>query len=201
MILSRVWAFFIATLYSCTIFFPSLNRNEDRILGNKSPKTCDPTPYKYGEIRGRNRILLQAGLAKLIGLAGETNIQLSSTTIIYIASTSIHLAMAFSKGVSEEDEEATFVEPSNVENATTVYRYVKSTCYAYSGEFHASRVWIFGIYLMKDGGESTIKNVLYPAKNMLAAGYCMYGSSCKLMLNTGTGVNGSRLLTLLESSY
>ncbi|KAL4575836.1 hypothetical protein LXL04_011923 [Taraxacum kok-saghyz] len=29
-----------------------------------------------------------------------------------------------------------------------------------------------------------------PGKEMLAAGYCMYGSSCTLVLSTGSGVNG-----------
>ena len=32
--------------------------------------------------------------------------------------------------------------------------------------------------MVKDGGEPTLDNVLQPGKNMLAAGYCMYGSSC-----------------------
>ena len=32
--------------------------------------------------------------------------------------------------------------------------------------------------MLKDGGEPTLDNVLQPGKNMVAAGYCMYGSSC-----------------------
>ncbi|KAE8702254.1 Fructose-1,6-bisphosphatase, cytosolic [Hibiscus syriacus] len=52
---------------------------------------------------------------------------------------------------------------------------------------------IFGIYLVKDKGNPTIDDVLQPGKNLLAAGYCMYGSSCALVLSTGSGVNGFTL--------
>ncbi|PSS17470.1 Fructose-1,6-bisphosphatase [Actinidia chinensis var. chinensis] len=46
---------------------------------------------------------------------------------------------------------------------------------------------------VKDGGEPTLEDVLQPGKNMLAAGYCMYGSSCTLVLSTGSGVSGFTL--------
>ncbi|WVY95579.1 hypothetical protein V8G54_027730 [Vigna mungo] len=72
--------------------------------------------------------------------------------------------------VSEEDEEATFVEPSK-----------------------RGKYIIFGIYLVKENREPTIEDVLQPGKNMLAAGYCMYGSSCTFVLSTGSGVNGFTL--------
>lgn len=32
--------------------------------------------------------------------------------------------------------------------------------------------------MMKDSHEPTLDDVLQPGNNMLAAGYCMYGSSC-----------------------
>uniref|UniRef100_A0A0D3BSL1 Fructose-1,6-bisphosphatase, cytosolic n=1 Tax=Brassica oleracea var. oleracea TaxID=109376 RepID=A0A0D3BSL1_BRAOL len=57
--------------------------------------------------------------------------------------------------VSEEDEEATFVESSK-----------------------------------RGNDEPTIEDVLKPGNEMVAAGYCMYGSSCMLVLSTGTGVHG-----------
>uniref|UniRef100_A0A2P2LM87 fructose-bisphosphatase n=1 Tax=Rhizophora mucronata TaxID=61149 RepID=A0A2P2LM87_RHIMU len=47
--------------------------------------------------------------------------------------------------------------------------------------------------MVKHGNEPTIDDVLQPGKNMLAAGYCMYGSSCTLVLSTGNGVNGFTL--------
>ena len=43
---------------------------------------------------------------------------------------------------------------------------------------HVLCLQIFGIYMKKDAKEPTLDDVLQPGKNMLAAGYCMYGSSC-----------------------
>ena len=39
----------------------------------------------------------------------------------------------------------------------------------------------------------SIKDVLRPGTEMVAAGYCMYGSSSVLVLTTGNGVNGYTL--------
>ncbi|KFK24788.1 hypothetical protein AALP_AA8G025000 [Arabis alpina] len=50
---------------------------------------------------------------------------------------------------------------------------------------------IFGIYKLTDNGEPTTKDVLKPGNKMVAAGYCMYGSSS--MAFTGTGVHGFTL--------
>jgi fructose-1,6-bisphosphatase I len=52
---------------------------------------------------------------------------------------------------------------------------------------------IFGIYMIKDKDNVTLDDVLQPGTDMLAAGYCMYGSSCTLVLSTGNGVNGFTL--------
>lgn len=49
-------------------------------------------------------------------------------------------------------------------------------------------------YLSKPDGETPdIKHVLKPGKEMVAAGYCMYGSSANLVISTGKGVNGYTL--------
>uniref|UniRef100_A0A452Z7E0 fructose-bisphosphatase n=1 Tax=Aegilops tauschii subsp. strangulata TaxID=200361 RepID=A0A452Z7E0_AEGTS len=52
---------------------------------------------------------------------------------------------------------------------------------------------IFGIYMIKDKDNATLEDVLQPGTHMIAAGYCMYGSSCTLVLSTGNGVNGFTL--------
>lgn len=36
--------------------------------------------------------------------------------------------------------------------------------------------------MLKDAREPTLDDVLQPGKNMLAAGYCMYGSSCTVYM-------------------
>jgi fructose-1,6-bisphosphatase I len=40
---------------------------------------------------------------------------------------------------------------------------------------------IFGIYMITDKDSVTLKDVLQPGKEMVAAGYCMYGSSCTVI--------------------
>ncbi|PQP97944.1 hypothetical protein Pyn_20867 [Prunus yedoensis var. nudiflora] len=102
----------------------------------------------------------KAGLAKLIGLAGETNVQGEEQKKLDVLSNEVFVKALVSSGrtsilVSEEDEEAIFVEPSKRGN----------------------------------GIEPALHDVLQPGKNMVAAGYCMYGSSAR----TGTGVHGFTL--------
>ncbi|KOM35887.1 hypothetical protein LR48_Vigan02g203700 [Vigna angularis] len=92
--------------------------------------------------------------------------------------------------VSEEDEEATFVEPSKRGKYIVVFDPLDGSSNIDCG---VSIGTIFGIYLVKENREPTIEDVLQPGKNMLAAGYCMYGSSCTFVLSTGSGVNGFTL--------
>jgi len=48
---------------------------------------------------------------------------------------------------------------------------------------------IFGIYKSPSDSENTVKDVLQPGRNLVAAGYCMYGSSTQMVLTFGNGVN------------
>ncbi|RZS25111.1 hypothetical protein BHM03_00058278, partial [Ensete ventricosum] len=70
--------------------------------------------------------------------------------------------------VSEEDEEATFVDPPLRGRFVFFITFI-GCCYFDQ---------IFGVYMVKDKDDVTLDEVLQPGKNMLAAGYCMYGSSC-----------------------
>jgi fructose-1,6-bisphosphatase I len=62
---------------------------------------------------------------------------------------------------------------------------------------------IFGVYAVESSG--SVQDVLKPGRQMVAAGYCMYGSSSNLVISTGHGVNGytldnvNRLESLFES--
>ncbi|KAI4389422.1 hypothetical protein MLD38_001650 [Melastoma candidum] len=137
----------------------------------------------------------KAGLAKLIGLAGETNVQGEEQKKLDVLSNEVFMKALVSSGrtcilVSEEDEEATFVEPAKRGKYCVVFDPLDGSSNIDCG---VSIGTIFGIYLMKDGQEPTLDDVLQPGKHMLAAGYCMYGSSCTLVLSTGSGVNGFTL--------
>ncbi|XP_030465430.1 fructose-1,6-bisphosphatase, cytosolic isoform X1 [Syzygium oleosum] len=137
----------------------------------------------------------KAGLAKLIGLAGETNVQGEEQKKLDVLSNEVFIKALVSSGrtsilVSEEDEEATFVEPSKRGKYCVVFDPLDGSSNIDCG---VSIGTIFGIYMIKHANDPTLEDVLQPGKNMLAAGYCMYGSSCTLVLSTGCGVNGFTL--------
>ena len=52
---------------------------------------------------------------------------------------------------------------------------------------------IFGIYKKQGDGQPTVNDVLKPGKEMVAAGYALYGSATMVVLSTGDGVNGFTL--------
>ncbi|KAG9140241.1 hypothetical protein Leryth_014686 [Lithospermum erythrorhizon] len=136
-----------------------------------------------------------AGLAKLIGLAGETNVQGEEQKKLDVLSNDVFVKALVSSGrtsilVSEEDEEATFVEKSQRGKYCVVFDPLDGSSNIDCG---VSIGTIFGIYMIKDDGEPTLDDVLQPGTNMVAAGYCMYGSSCMLVISTGSGVNGFTL--------
>ncbi|KAK8308810.1 hypothetical protein V6Z11_D02G085400 [Gossypium hirsutum] len=165
---------------------------------------------KYPESRGDFTILLnhivlgckfvcssvnKAGLAKLIGLAGEINIQGEEQKKLDVLSNEVFIKALVSRGrtcilVSEEDEDAIIVEPSKRGRYCVVFDPLDGSSNIDCG---VSIGTIFGIYMVKDDHEPTLADVLQPGKQMVAAGYCMYGSSCTLVLSTGKGVNGFTL--------
>lgn len=52
---------------------------------------------------------------------------------------------------------------------------------------------IFGIYQIQDESSCSINDLLRPGREMIAAGYAMYGSFTILVLATSDGVNGFTL--------
>ncbi|KAF0925557.1 hypothetical protein E2562_017168 [Oryza meyeriana var. granulata] len=147
----------------------------------------------------------KAGLAKLIGLAGETNVQASNRTALCstgeeqkkldVLSNEVFVKALVSSGrtcvlVSEENEEAIFVDAPLRGKYCVCFDPLDGSSNIDCG---VSIGTIFGIYMIKDKDSVTLEDVLQPGTNMLAAGYCMYGSSCTLVLSTGNGVNGFTL--------
>lgn len=52
---------------------------------------------------------------------------------------------------------------------------------------------IFGVYRLQPNSKGSIKDVLRAGKELVAAGYTMYGASSNLVLTTGQGVDGFTL--------
>ncbi|PON69447.1 Fructose-1,6-bisphosphatase [Parasponia andersonii] len=137
----------------------------------------------------------KAGLAKLIGLTGNSNVQGEEQKKLDVLSNEVFLKALVSSGrtcilVSEENEEPILVEPSKRGRYIVVFDPLDGSSNIDCG---VSIGTIFGIYTVKDQENPTLEDVLRPGETMVAAGYCMYGSSCMLVLSTGSGVNGFTL--------
>lgn len=100
--------------------------------------------------------------------------------------------------VSEENDDAIFV--GEKQSGNTLDTNKGKYCVVFDPLDGSSNIdagvnigTIFGIYLVKEGSKGTVEDVLRPGREMVAAGYCMYGSSANLVLTTGNGVNGYTL--------
>ncbi|KAK8714451.1 hypothetical protein V6N13_149642 [Hibiscus sabdariffa] len=63
---------------------------------------------------------------------------------------------------------------------------------------------IFGIYLVKDQDNPTVDDVLQPGKNLVAVGYCTYGSACTASYVTrtrSTSIEHSKSFQRISSAY
>lgn len=141
----------------------------------------------------------KARLINLIGLAGETNVQGEEQKKLDVLSNDIMVNALRASGrtavlVSEELDEAIIVDD----------RYKGKYCVVFDPLDGSSNIdagvnigTIFGIYKIKTDSKGTLSDVLRPGSEMVAAGYTMYGSSCNLVLSTGSGVNGYTLDTSL----
>ncbi|RSH78832.1 Fructose-1,6-bisphosphatase [Apiotrichum porosum] len=136
----------------------------------------------------------KARLINLVGLAGAENVQGEDQKKLDVLSNDIMVNALRASGkvsvmVSEEIDEAIIVKGS------------KGTyCVVFDPLDGSSNIdagvnvgTIFGVYKVEEGKQGTVENVLRPGKEMVAAGYTMYGSSCNLVLTTGQGVDGFTL--------
>lgn len=100
--------------------------------------------------------------------------------------------------VSEENDEAIIVPASNRGKYCVVFDPLDGSSNIDAGVNIGT---IFGIYKLEgDLQNVSASDVLKPGTQMVAAGYCMYGSSCNLMLTTGCGVNGYTLDSVMFSA-
>lgn len=165
---------------------------------------------KYAESRGDFTILInhivlgckfvcssvnKAGLAKILGLAGDTNVQGEEQKKLDVISNEVFVKALISSGrtcllVSEEVEDAIIVPPAQRGKYIVVFDPLDGSSNIDCG---VSIGTIFGIYTVKDTTEVSVEDALQPGSSLVAAGYCMYGSSCTFVLSTGNGVNGFTL--------
>lgn len=139
----------------------------------------------------------KAGLVNLTGLAGAQNVQGEEVKKLDELSNDIFINSLKSSGrvsvmVSEENEKEFIVDDAMRGRYHVVFDPLDGSSNIDCG---VSIGTIFGIYksTVADNSRPTVEQVLRPGKEMVAAGYCMYGSSTVFILSTGNGVNGYTL--------
>lgn len=143
-----------------------------------------------------SNVVRKAELLKVIGTQGTTNVQNESQQKLDVLSNEIMTNMLIGSGksailVSEEDEEAIFIGDKDRGHY----------CIAFDPLDGSSNIdcavgvgTIFGIYRVKDPNvKPSLDDILRKGSEMMAAGYCLYGSSTMLVLNLGSTVNGYTL--------
>ncbi|XP_078532752.1 fructose-1,6-bisphosphatase 1-like [Lissotriton helveticus] len=137
----------------------------------------------------------KAGLANLYGIAGSTNVTgdqvkkldvLSNDMVINTLKASYSACVL----VSEEDTHAIIVEAEKRGKYVVCFDPLDGSsnidCLASIGS-------IFAIYRKVSDDEPSEKDALQPGRNIVAAGYALYGSATMVVLATQFGVNGFML--------
>ncbi|KAI9218191.1 putative FBP1-fructose-1,6-bisphosphatase [Blastocladiella britannica] len=146
----------------------------------------------------------KAGIVNLTGLAGETNVQGEAQKKLDVLANEIFINSLKSSGkvglmVSEEDETVIVVGEKDRDGGQHHYAVVFDPLDGSSNiEAGVSIGTIFGIYRINKTSADPTTDVLRPGREMVCAGYCMYGSSTNLVLSTGNkSVNGYTLDTTI----
>ncbi|CAO3665797.1 unnamed protein product [Umbelopsis vinacea] len=138
----------------------------------------------------------QAGLINLLGLTGEANVQGEDVKKLDVLANDIFRNSLIASGkvsllVSEEDEHAMVVEnPKQRGKYIVTFDPLDGSSNIDCGVTIGT---IFGIFRVEDDGDVGMKDLIRSGRHLVAAGYCMYGSYCEMILSVGNGVNGFTL--------
>ncbi|KAI4495763.1 hypothetical protein M0802_008386 [Mischocyttarus mexicanus] len=144
-------------------------------------------------VKAVSSIVRKAGIANMYGIAGNTNIQGEEVKKLDVLSNELFINMLKSSFttsllVSEENNDAIEVETGKNSKYVVCFDPLDGSsnidCLVSVGS-------IFGIYKKLDNTDSSnISNALQPGRNVVAAGYALYGSATMIVLSIGHGVNG-----------
>lgn len=146
----------------------------------------------------------RAGIARLYGLAGSGNVQgEDQKKLDVIANDTFKVNIESSQRcavmVSEEDDLAIVCsKTSNSENVAKYAIAFDPLDGSSNIDANVSIGTIFSIFRIEDPSsvtdpESAAKSILQKGRNMVAAGYAMYGSATNLVISVGSSVNGFTL--------
>jgi fructose-1,6-bisphosphatase I len=138
----------------------------------------------------------KAGIANIVGAtkssnsSGETQQKLDVFSDTKMIEALDHLGLL--GGMASEEDEG--VIPIPEDHPSGKYLAVFDPLDGSSNiDVNTSIGTIFGIYRKKTDGKVTAEDFLQPARDLVAAGYIIYGSSTMLVYSTGSGVNGFTL--------
>ncbi|OCT97939.1 fructose-1,6-bisphosphatase 1 [Xenopus laevis] len=142
-------------------------------------------------IKAISSAVRKAGLANLYGIAGSTNVTGDQVKKLDVLSNDLVINMLKSSYstcvlVSEEDQHALIVEPDKRGKYVVCFDPLDGSS---NIDCLASIGTIFAIYKKTSEGEPAEKDALQPGRNIVAAGYALYGSATMLVLATEFGVN------------
>jgi len=137
----------------------------------------------------------RAGVAKLYGIAGETNVQGEEVKKLDVLSNDLFINMIKSSYtsclmVSEENDNVIEVETDKQGKYIISFDPLDGSsnidCLVSIGS-------IFSIHKKVSDGAPNVSDALQPGRKCVAAGYALYGSATMMVLSTGNGVNGFML--------
>ncbi|KAL1763376.1 fructose-1,6-bisphosphatase 1, partial [Sigmodon hispidus] len=129
------------------------------------------------------------------GIAGSTNVTGDQVKKLDVLSNDLVINMLRSSFsacvlVSEEDKHAIIIEPEKRGKYIVCFDPLDGSS---NIDCLVSIGTIFGIYRKKTTDEPSEKDALQPGRDLLAAGYALYGSATMLVLATNNGVNSFML--------
>ncbi|KAI7869312.1 fructose-1,6-bisphosphatase [Spinellus fusiger] len=138
----------------------------------------------------------QAGLINLLGLTGAANVQGEEVKKLDVLANDIFRNALIASGkacllVSEEDENAMIIQnPHQRGKYIVTFDPLDGSSNIDCG---VSIGTIFGIFKVKNEDNPDSSDLIRSGRELVAAGYCMYGSYCEMILSLGSGVNGFTL--------
>jgi len=146
-------------------------------------------------IKAISSAVRKAGIAKLHGIAGSTNVQGEEVKKLDVLSNDLFINMLRASYttclmVSEENEQAIEIETEKQGKYIVCFDPLDGSsnidCLVSIGS-------IFAIYKKTSSGPPSVSDALQKGRSLVAAGYALYGSATMIVLSTGGTVNGFTL--------
>ncbi|RWS08945.1 fructose-1:6-bisphosphatase 1-like protein, partial [Dinothrombium tinctorium] len=172
-------------------------------------------------IKAVSSAVRKAGIAKLYGIAGSTNVQGEEVKKLDVLANDLFINMLKSSYstcllVSEENDDVIEVEAekhgkyivafdpldgsSNIDclaSIGSIFAIYKKVCQELVMNVAMYRLFIriliYGNDSQESAGPPTVKDALIPGRKLVAAGYALYGSATMVVLSFGDCVNGFML--------